>query len=242
MVHGTTGRNRGSGFTLIEVLVVTALIALLIAILLPSLAAARRQSFRTGCLANQRELGRFTAFFNADHRDQMPRSLHSAAVHGSLEWQWGLAYYRYSTGRPLTYALYQGSGWRQLAAGIYRCPFDRRATMPPGVDVWSYGYNVYFELTATETGDRTWRSATQIPRPAATVLFAEVGDNSKPSMADHVMAHFWTKFDAPPEVAMTRHRPDSAYTFCDGRVQNLPFAQMFDRDGERNRWNPRTAR
>jgi prepilin-type N-terminal cleavage/methylation domain-containing protein len=44
------------GFTLIEVLVVIAIVSLLIAILLPSMAAARRSSRRTACQSNLRQI------------------------------------------------------------------------------------------------------------------------------------------------------------------------------------------
>lgn len=44
--------QRPRAFTLIELLVVVAIIALLVAVLLPNLAAAREQGRRTKCLAN----------------------------------------------------------------------------------------------------------------------------------------------------------------------------------------------
>lgn len=55
--RGATRRRRGGGFTLIEVLVVVAIIALLIAVLIPSLAAARFQSRVTVCQSNLHQLG-----------------------------------------------------------------------------------------------------------------------------------------------------------------------------------------
>ncbi len=55
-----------SAFTLIELLVVVAIIALLIAILLPSLAAAREQARRVKCSTNLRSIGQGALIYMAD--------------------------------------------------------------------------------------------------------------------------------------------------------------------------------
>jgi prepilin-type N-terminal cleavage/methylation domain-containing protein/prepilin-type processing-associated H-X9-DG protein len=63
-----TGVRVRTGFTLIEVLVVVAIIALLISILLPSLARAREVARRTVCLTNTRSLAQCWMLYYTDNK------------------------------------------------------------------------------------------------------------------------------------------------------------------------------
>jgi prepilin-type N-terminal cleavage/methylation domain-containing protein len=60
------------GFTLIELLVVLGIIAILVAILLPSLSAAKAQADRTKCLNNIRQIGMGIAVYVHDYRELPP--------------------------------------------------------------------------------------------------------------------------------------------------------------------------
>ncbi len=62
------------GFTLIEVLVVVAIIALLVSILLPSLAKAREQARTTACAANLSQLTRAENIYQTQNKEWMPGS------------------------------------------------------------------------------------------------------------------------------------------------------------------------
>ena len=62
------------GFTLIELLVVISIIALLIAILLPALGAARESARRTQCLSNQRSIATASIAYAVDAKSRFPVS------------------------------------------------------------------------------------------------------------------------------------------------------------------------
>lgn len=64
--------RRKTGFTLIEVLVVVAIIALLVSILLPSLSAARRSAKNTKCKHNLHQIGVAMEAYLVEYKDYFP--------------------------------------------------------------------------------------------------------------------------------------------------------------------------
>src|SRR5438876_3605064 len=61
------------GFTLIELLVVCGIIAILLAILLPTIAGARRQSRAVTCRAQLKDLGNLFNLYLIDSKGRIPR-------------------------------------------------------------------------------------------------------------------------------------------------------------------------
>ena len=60
------------GFSLIELLIVIAIIALLIGLTLPVLKGARAAARQTGCLSDMRQMGVALTLYVNDHRDSLP--------------------------------------------------------------------------------------------------------------------------------------------------------------------------
>jgi prepilin-type N-terminal cleavage/methylation domain-containing protein len=60
------------GFTLIELLVVIAIIGILAALLLPTLAGARRQAYKTVCMSNLKQWGVGLSMYAGDNNDYFP--------------------------------------------------------------------------------------------------------------------------------------------------------------------------
>lgn len=118
------GLSRRCGFSLVELAIAIAVIGVLLAILVPSLSAARRASYRERCSANQALLGKAWIGYLADHEQRFPLVLAQPA------WQWGGV--RFSAvndnahldfQRPITpYVAAPGDG--QTVMSVFECPAD----------------------------------------------------------------------------------------------------------------------
>lgn len=73
-------KKEKKNFTLIELLIVIAIIAILAALLLPALDAARKKARGTQCLSNLKQCAAFMFLYASDHDDWLPRPLLTGAA------------------------------------------------------------------------------------------------------------------------------------------------------------------
>ncbi|GMU20321.1 MAG: hypothetical protein AMXMBFR13_04180 [Phycisphaerae bacterium] len=118
-------------FSLIEVLVASFVLAMLMAILAPSLSRAREQAQLTGCQANLRQLTAAFITYSLEYRDRLPGSRWDTGA----DWLGAGNQPGYGGREPADGTLFNRYMGRQAEA--YQCPGDT-ADMIPGLPRYSY--------------------------------------------------------------------------------------------------------
>ncbi len=231
--------RRLRGFSLIELLVSIAIIALLLAVLLPSLSRARAQARRVQCTSNLRQLGHAWHMYAGEHRGRaMPLAYSDAAIirDASPIYWWGT---NDSAGVDHT----RGFVWPYLraelrVAGVFECPDQPWGSyMPQGAAhqiTSTYGYNGYY-LCPPHTpgwsysiGRRPWQNLDTLPLPQRVFAFADTaldGGDSQPqndALLDPPYLYSGGRWQLNPSpTTCFRHGGRTSAACADGHVEAL---------------------
>ena len=167
-------------FTLIELLVVIAVIAVLLAILLPSLQAAKRLAASSACLANERTLLTAWIMYADDNDGSLVSNLacyddfagNSCAHHPAPPT---------ITDEDRFRGIQAGTLWKYIKdVGAYHCPGDnRRSTQRPPRDCWrSYSISYAFgHLPLNQYKGKTYQKMQEVKNGGLYYVFVEEEHN-----------------------------------------------------------------
>lgn len=164
------------GFTLVELLVVISVIAMLLAILVPSLQAAREQAKGLICLSRLRQLMLACDVYIQSNDNYFPPALLADKFEGSCftmsHWDF-IATRNWSTNKVI---IKPGILWQgQTIAKVQQCPSYKGDDNAFGSKFTGYNYNItYIGHGAGEPVERPAR-ITDIKRPAECALFGDGG-------------------------------------------------------------------
>lgn len=184
---GSGAVRRRTGFTIVELLVVTAVLAVLLSLLLPGLSGARDAARELRCLSNQRQLVLAWTGYAVDHHDRvMPLAYFEPPdLSGNKEqvFWWG------SLGNTANapevnqgfLSPYLDSNLAERS--IYECPSQGwgsyKAQGPNKSITSTYGYNGYYLSPGKTPGwnefikHRPWRRVADLETPTKLAVFAD---------------------------------------------------------------------
>ena len=193
------GRVRSrAGFTLVELLTVVTIIAMLIALLLPTFRRAREQAQRTTCAAGMRQLTAAVVAYGIENRGRLPSGERNGGPGQGEHCIWiSTATYdaitRYLHAGPArTTADYVASGRRELMEQHFACAniwVSETAQIPyynPAVG-WVIGYN-YLGGHAAVPPAFNWKSPMTLSDRASSALWCDLNDWS-PSDGWTIVSH-----------------------------------------------------
>jgi len=162
--------DKQNAFTLIELLVVISIIALLIAILMPALGAAKRSAKDMQCLSNQRQIGVGLYGYALEHRDVLPISYYDGAGVAAEKTDWAVQIASYMTASGVQD---YGDGGQDQPSPALQCPSAQIAG-----GRLHYGGNLMmlpFLINGAYAGNLKPYRIGEMKRPTELLLVADAG-------------------------------------------------------------------
>jgi prepilin-type N-terminal cleavage/methylation domain-containing protein/prepilin-type processing-associated H-X9-DG protein len=210
-----------SAFTLIEMLVVIAIIALLSSLLIPVVKQVREKAMAASCASNLHQLGTAMTMYLSEHGGRYPPFYASLPARTDTHWQYVIAT-EYMNEPSDTY-----NSPQQVRRSSLRCPADHDVNTSLGRLVRNLAINGNAQPNGSEGWRHTFGTAHRridTIRNSAQVMVAGDGHNSEFGSEWGGSARF---FDPSSQVATlssyARHFGGMNFLFADGHVARLPL-------------------
>lgn len=234
-------RTAAGAFTLVELLVVIAVIAILAAMLLPALSRAKMRAQSLECMGNVRQLELCLHLYVADYNDYFPPNNSVAVI---------------SPGTNMTVQDIAGLSWLpdddadieinpsniingvlypyNKSLAIYHCPSDQSTLQTPGGQPlpqlrWR-SYNMSQSINGNPNGDPeyapyipTWTKYTDVRQPTPASLFVFIDENADTiedaDFGNPPVGGIWED-DQWWDMPSDRHSQGASLSFADGHVEH----------------------
>ncbi len=216
-------------FTLVELLVIIAIIAILAAILFPVFARARENARRSSCQLNLKQIGLGALQYAQDYDETLFRSFYgpNQAIAATAD------------SDPVDYYKWMDAIFPYVKSEqVFVCPSDplMKYAFRSGKNYGSYGLNgAYGAGPDTTTPPRSSKDylvrLSQMQAPATTVWFTDNNNAALPPNTGGSQGFFWAT--TPPAIGVgptglrqlqnivERHLDTTNVLFCDGHVKAM---------------------
>ena len=213
----TDNSDRGA-FTLVELLVVVAVIALLSALAFSALRSAIETSRRATCAGNLKTLATGVLGYAGENNGGLPYT-HGNTVDisdgpASAPWFWAAGDYigsKYTRAQEINWS--KQKTFRGLPSSFY-CPSAKRETNNPAPYDVSYGINA---ILAGNSGGGPQTRLSSVPRASGMILLADSMSYSEKG------SHAWS---VRPTTVSERHGTVANVAWLDGHVSREPLAEL----------------
>lgn len=225
-------RARTNGFTLVEMLVVIAIIAILASMLIPAFSLAKQRALSTKCRSNLRQLTLAWVLYTDDNRDYLPPNnfvfnWSILSPSGDLN-SWCRGNAQTEVGDA---SIRQGLLWNyNKSAGIYRCPSDRsRVRNSPGSTSFTSmprnrSYNmsgsIHCDVTSLDIPDYRKLSSIKSPPPSRFFVFIDTDEDSIQGSHFMVFPEGFLPRQLWGDLPSDRHNQGANLSFADGSVDH----------------------